>query len=448
METQLEGDREFWRAELLAGGHTAIPRWTIDPVAGVAAYQITFPDDLVAALRRLADGLALPLRSVLLASHAKVLSALSGQLEVVTGYVIAPGGLLPCRLSAAPKSWRNLLLTTYQVESELLSHSRFPVDKLRSELNLTGPYFETLIDFGGQACNLAEDTGMMTGFSHDRGQLVLKLTYRTDVLNADCASRIAGYYQKALAQIAADPDAEHGSQSLLSPEELQFQLEGLAGPRRELPNRRFHELFEERVRGHPGAIAAVHGDRQWTYQELNARANRLGRALLARGLRREAVVAVVTERSLDWMAVVIAIFKTGGVYLPIEPHFPADRIAATLIRAECRLVLTEPGSTTTLDEAIASLAGVKRLFISDAYEEGHADIDLDVDVAPGQLAYIFFTSGSTGSPKGAMCEHVGMLNHLYAKIDDLRLREGQVVAQIAPQCFDIFPCGRCFPRCW
>jgi len=318
-----------------------------------------------------------------------------------------------------------------------LSHGRFPVDKLRSELNLTGPYFETVIGFGGQTYNLAEDTGMMTRFSPDGGQLVLQLTYRTDVLNADCACRIAGYYQKALALIAADPDAWHGSQSLLSPEELQFQLEGLAGPRRELPNRRFHELFEERVRGHPGAIAAVHGDRQWTYQELNARANRLGRALLARGLRREAVVAVVTERSLDWMAVVIAIFKTGGVYLPIEPHFPADRIAATLIRAECRLVLTEPGSTTTLDEAIASLAGVKRLFISDAYEEGHTDIDLDVDVAPGQLAYIFFTSGSTGSPKGAMCEHVGMLNHLYAKIDDLRLREGQVVAQIAPQCFDI-----------
>ena len=91
-------------------------------------------------------------------------------------------------------------------------------------------------------------------------------------------------------------------------------------------------------------------------RELNARANRLARALLARGLRREGVVAVVTERNLDWMAAVLAVFKAGGVYLPIEPHFPADRIATTLARAGCALVLTEPGSTATLDEAAGHAA--------------------------------------------------------------------------------------------
>ena len=191
------------------------------------------------------------------------------------------------------------------------------------------------------------------------------------------------------------------------------------------------------MRAHPDAVAAVHGDRQWTYRELNARANRLGRALLARGLRREGVVAVVTERNLDWMAAVLAVFKAGGVYLPIEPHFPADRIATTLSRAGCRLVLTEPGSTATLDQALDSLPGVRALVVDAAYEEGHADGDLGVAVAPDQLAYIYFTSGSTGEPKGAMCEHAGMLNHLYAKIDDLGIGEGQVVAQTAPQCFDI-----------
>ena len=271
---------------------------------------------------------------------------------------------------------------------------------------------------------------------------MLRLRYRSEVIDADCAARIAGYHLTALALIAADPDAEHGRQSLLSAEELHFQLEGLAGPRRELPDRRFHELFEQEVRAHPDAVAAVHGDRQWTYRELNARANRLGRALLARGLRREGVVAVVTERNLDWMAAVLAVFKAGGVYLPIEPHFPADRIATTLSRAECGLVLTEPGSTTTLDLALDSLSGVRTLvpetiLVDAAYEEDHADGDLGVGVAPDQLAYIYFTSGSTGEPKGAMCEHAGMLNHLYAKIDDLEIGEGQVVAQTAPQCFDI-----------
>ena len=146
---------------------------------------------------------------------------------------------------------------------------------------------------------------------------------------------------------------------------------------------------------------------------------------------------MVTERNLDWMAAVLAVFKAGGVYLPIEPHFPADRIAITLSRAGCELVLTEVGSTATLGQALDSLTGIQTLFVETAYQENHADGDLGTDVAPDQLAYIYFTSGSTGEPKGAMCEHAGMLNHLYAKIDDLEIGAGQVVAQTAPQCFDI-----------
>jgi amino acid adenylation domain-containing protein len=198
-----------------------------------------------------------------------------------------------------------------------------------------------------------------------------------------------------------------------------------------------HELFERRVRAHPDAVAAVHGDREWSYRELNARANRLGRALVARGLRREGVVAVVMERNLDWMATVLAIFKAGGVYLPLEPHFPPGRIAAALARAQCGLVLTEHGSTTTLDQALESLPHVARLFVEDAYAEDHADGNLGVEVGADQLAYILFTSGSTGEPKGAMCEHAGMLNHIYAKLDDLEVGEGEVIPQTGPQCFDI-----------
>src|SRR5207247_6912722 len=160
-------------------------------------------------------------------------------------------------------------------------------------------------------------------------------------------------------------------------------------------------------------------------------------ALVARGVTRDRIVGVVTERNLDWMTAVLAIFKAGGAYLPIEPHFPIDRIVRTLSRAGCRLVLTERESTAMLDPALESLSGVQKLFIDAAYEEDHPDGDLGVDVTPGQLAYIYFTSGSTGEPKGAMCEHAGMLNHLFAKIEDLGIGDGDVVAQTAPQCFDI-----------
>ncbi|MFB9903203.1 non-ribosomal peptide synthetase [Allokutzneria oryzae] len=433
-----EAGREYWRGVLAAGGFTAVPRWTLDPVTGVAEHEAPIPDDLVARLRRLATELAVPLRTVLLAAHAKTLAALCGEHEVTTGYAAVEGGpALPCRLSTEPGSWRALLVDVHRVEAELLSHKDFPVDDLMSELGLTEPAFETVFAPATTTGDLAASTVLRVEITDHDGQLVLRLRYRTDALDADCAGRIAGYHLTALSLIAADPDAEHGRQSLLSPDELRFQLEGLAGPHRELPDLRFHELFEQRVRAHPGAVAAVHGDRRWTYHELNVRANRLARAMLTRGLPREGVVAVVTERNLDWMAAVIAVFKAGGVYLPIEPHFPAERIATTLSRAGCELVVTEPGSTGALSEALDVLPGVRTLFVDTAYAEDHPVSDLGVEVAPDQLAYIYFTSGSTGEPKGAMCEHLGMLNHLYAKIDDLGIGEGQVVAQTAPQCFDI-----------
>ena len=193
-----------------------------------------------------------------------------------------------------------------------------------------------------------------------------------------------------------------------------------------------------RWRLHPDAVAAVCGDGSLTYGQLNGRANRLARVLVARGLRGEGVVAVVTERNLDWLAAVLAIFKAGGVYLPVEPHFPADRIARMLTRADCGLVLTEPGSTTTLDQAL-EVAGRGPDAASSKRPTGRImPTAISASMSPpDQLAYIYFTSGSTGEPKGAMCEHAGMLNHLFAKIDDLGIGEGQVVAQTAPQCFDI-----------
>jgi amino acid adenylation domain-containing protein len=453
MDVQAETDREFWRHALVAGGFTAIPRWTLDPAPGTAEHEAKIPDELVATLRRLVDELGITASSALLAAHAKVLAALSGERGVATGHV-GPRRVQPllCRLTTEPDSWRTLLLATYRAESELLAHSDFPVDDLRRELGLTEPSFETVLDPTGldptaldstgldpsrTDGDIFQDTVLWVGISRADGQLALRVRYRTDVLDADCAARIAGYHLTALELIAADPDAEHRQQSLLSAEELHFQLEGLAGPWRELPDARAHQLFEQRVRAHPDRVAAVCGDRSLTYGQLNARANRLARALLARGLGREGVVAVVAERNLDWMAAVLAVFKAGGAYLPIEPHFPADRITKMLSRADCGLVLTEPGSTATLDQALDSLPGVRKLYIDAGYGEDHADGDLGVGVTRDQLAYIFFTSGSTGEPKGAMCEHAGLLNHLFAKIDDLGIGADQVVAQTAPQCFDI-----------
>ncbi|MFE4263684.1 amino acid adenylation domain-containing protein [Streptomyces sp. NPDC056883] len=455
MELNASTSREFWHGVLAAGsGFAPLPRWNPAPVAGVAEYETQVSAGRATALRRLADDLGVSLNCVLLTAHAKVLAALSGEQEISTGYVATAGGRpLPCRLTTGPGSWRTLLRQTHHTIAHLLANQDFSVDDLRHELGLTEAPFETVLDPTGIAGALPDadadanqapdssilpaDTALWTGIAHhDDGRLTLRLRYRTDVLDADCAARIAGYHLTALASIAADPDAEHAGQGLLSAEELRFQLHGLAGPRRDLPEHRVHEVFEQRVRQHPDAVAAQHGNRKWTYQELNARANRLARALRARGLHREGVVAVAMERNLDWLAAVLAVFKAGGAYLPVEPHLPAERIKAMLARAGCGLVITEPAATT-LRSAVASQPAVQLLLVDTAYGQEHAGTDLRIDVSPDQLAYIYFTSGSTGEPKGAMCEHQGMLNHLYAKIDDLEIGEGQVVAQTAPQCFDI-----------
>ncbi|GAA2729684.1 amino acid adenylation domain-containing protein [Streptomyces nogalater] len=439
----MEADRDYWSRVLTAGGATAVPRWVTEPVPGAREQETALPEEVTAAVRALVRRSGLPLSAVLLAAHAKVLAALSGERDVVTGYTAGVRGEpLPCRLTVPPGSWRALVTAAERAEAELLAHREFPVAGLRRELGLTEPPYEVV--FGPAGADGARpdethaDEGVLRIRWYDRGgRLVLRLRYRTDALDAGAAARIGGYHLRALALLAAGPDSDHGQQSLLSAEEVREQLEGLAGPCRELPDARAHELFERRAREHPDRVAAVHGERAWTYGELNARANRLAHALLERGLGPEDVVAVVTERDLDWLAATLAVFKAGGVYLPVEPHFPAGRIAAMLTRAECRLVLTESGSTENLDEALAAVPGAEKLPVETAYAEPHPDTDPGLPIEPGRLAYIYFTSGSTGEPKGAMCEHAGLLNHLYAKIGDLGIGEGAVVAQTAPQCFDI-----------
>ena len=428
--------RAFWHDVLTAGGVTTVPRWTLDPVPGIAAHETELPADLVAGLDRLSASVGVSRGSMLLAAQAKVLAVLSDEIDVTTGYVAAPGGdPLPCQVSTRGRDWRDLLEAAHRAVSALLPHTGFDVDSLRRELGEPRPSQQAEIDPRGDSAGPSKAGTIRVGLAESGGRLRLWLRYRTDALDADAAARIAGYHLAALTQVAADPDADHRQLGLLSTAERQLQLDGFAGPSRELPDQRLHELFEQQVRTRPDTIAAGCGDRTWTYRELNSRANRIGRALLDRGLRREGVVAVMTERNLDWLASVLAVFKAGGTYLPVEPHFPPDRVATMLSRSGCRLVVTV-AATPMLDAALESLSGIDVLRVDTAYEDVD-DGNLDVHVDADQLAYIFFTSGSTGEPKGAMCEHSGLLNHVYAKIDDLQIGPGQVVAQTAPQCFDI-----------
>ena len=211
---------------------------------------------------------------------------------MVTGYVALNGEPLPCRLMVGPGSWR-LLWHAASPSCSRTPASRSPTSA--RELGGAGPSFETVFDPVGGApagdVGLDGDTVLGVRLAEDGGRVVLRLRYRTDVLDADSAARIAGYHLAALTLIAADPDAEHGRQTLLSAEE------------RRLPDRRARRAAAGAA-GAPGPRAVraagagapgpdrghLRRRRRWTYAELNARANRLARALLARGLRREGIV--------------------------------------------------------------------------------------------------------------------------------------------------------------
>ncbi|MEV6032899.1 amino acid adenylation domain-containing protein [Nonomuraea sp. NPDC052116] len=429
---------------------TRLPFWTPHPQPGVAGHV----HDLREPAAAVAGRLGVPLGTLLLAVHAKVLSALTGEGELTVGFVPTSGGPpRACRVTVREGSWSDLLHAAGTARTRASAADGEAGSAFASVLDLAG--WEDHAGWDDHGAEPGDSgagdgrgawAGPGAGDDHDAAEPVLRIgldgcgggaqitvRYRRDAFDAPHAARIAGYHAVALERLAADPAADHDEAELPSAEELSLQVHGMAGPARELPDRRFHELFEERSRAYPDRIAAVCGDERLTYAELNRRANLVARALVAHGVGREDVVGVVTGRDLGWMAAVIGVFKAGGVYLPVEPGFPASRIEDMLVRSACRVVLTDGAGALTGGAA----AGVPRIHLADALSGGLPDSDLGLRVDAGQLAYIYFTSGSTGLPKGAMCEHAGMLNHLLAKIEDLGVEEGHVVAQIAPQCFDI-----------
>ncbi|MFF0749901.1 amino acid adenylation domain-containing protein [Streptomyces sp. NPDC004267] len=411
------------RRGVLAAG-TPLPGWSrqTPATAGTAGRRAALSPATASALRGRAGELSLSLDALALGAYARVLAALTGDGDVTTGYL--PDGAadpLPCRIAVPDAPWTALLARAADAAADAVRQP--PAEPVA---------FHTVYAAGRtpREPGLPEGTVLAVALTAgpDDG-LELALTHRTDALDEEQAGRIAGYLLGALDTIARTPEADHTDWHPVSDEEAARQREEFAGPRRELPDRRVHELFEEQARLRPSDVAAVHRDASLTYGELNRLANRAAHALRARGIRDESTVAVVMERHLDWLVAVLAIFKAGGVYVPVEPQLPADRVAYMMEKADCVLALT--------DRTAQGPAGTATETLDALLAEDRPDTDPGLPVAAGQGAYIYFTSGSTGLPKGVLCEHEGFLNHLLAKIEDLDVTEGRVVAQTAPQCFDI-----------
>jgi amino acid adenylation domain-containing protein len=183
---------------------------------------------------------------------------------------------------------------------------------------------------------------------------------------------------------------------------------GILLPMVEFPNPCTHELFERQVERDPNAVAIVCGNQSLTYRELNEKANQLGRRLRKAGVGPEALAGIALERTPELVIALLAVWKAGGAYLPLDPGYPRERLAFMVRDADACVLLTDtahrnlfPGAQTVicLDSDRSAIAR----------EDG---ANLARTAGPSNLAYVIYTSGSTGKPKGAMIQHDGLVNYL------------------------------------
>ncbi|OMD34668.1 hypothetical protein BSK56_33490, partial [Paenibacillus borealis] len=225
------------------------------------------------------------------------------------------------------------------------------------------------------------------------------------LFNEETAGRYLMHFVQLLSQITGQPEASIGSYELVTPEEKQQLLHGFNDTAAEYPwEATIHGLFEEQVEKTPHAVAVVYGDQQLTYAELNARANQLAWTLRGQGVGPDRIVAILMDRSVEMLVGVLGILKAGGVYLPIDPALPAERIRYMLGDSGAGVLLIQPGldpcgfEGTVLDLAEAGQAP--------------AGVNFALHATSGELAYVIYTSGTTGNPKGVMIEHRSVVNFI------------------------------------
>ncbi|MDP4142883.1 MAG: amino acid adenylation domain-containing protein [Bacillota bacterium] len=202
----------------------------------------------------------------------------------------------------------------------------------------------------------------------------------------------------------------------------------------------FCRLFEEQVLANPEKIALICGEKNISYENLNKNANKLARRLVKLGVTSDYIVSVFANRTIELVTAIIAIWKSGGAYLPLNPEHPIQRQHQIFEQSGSELILVSREFYSVVEETVNKLPVHKQpkfIVIEDEIEKEQSAENLQTLISQRDLAYVIFTSGSTGVPKGAMVERRGMVNHLYEKIKDLNITSDDHVVESASQCFDI-----------
>ena len=478
-EERAQEELKYWTVQLAGQESLELPADRVRPA--VPSYRggrerLELSEELTEGLKRISREAGVTLFMTLLATFKTLLYRYSGQEDISIGTLIAGRNrietekliglfinalVLRTDFSGGP-SFSELLKRVREVTLGAYMHQDLPferlVDHLRVERDMSrAPLFQVLFLYQNAPMKAFELPGitltpleyyngavgydLMLSVSDQDHALNIRLEYSKDLFADETIKRMLKHYSTLLKGIVADPEARICELQLLEEDErkqLLVDWNGAGGP---YPlHESFTRLFELQVKSTPDAIAVTCEGESITYQELNERANRLGWLLADFGIRPESTVALCARRSAEFLIALLAIFKSGGAYLPLDPAYPSSRLARVMEQAGCVAVLSGSDFNDNLTLALETMPPALRpnVYVIDDLLARESSIEnLSQSMNPNTLAYTIFTSGSTGVPKGAMIEQAGMINHLYAKITALGLSQADVVAQTASQCFDI-----------
>jgi tyrocidine synthetase-3 len=275
-------------------------------------------------------------------------------------------------------------------------------------------------------------------------KILFTIQYSTKLFKKETIQQFVTYFKKIVSTIAKEPVIPIWKIDILSEEEKNQLLYDFNNTAREYPqNKTLHQLFEEQVNRSADNVAVIFHDRKLTYKELNRNSFQLARILKQRGMKANGIVGIMLERSVEMIIAILAILKSGGAYLPIDPDYPQERIQFMLEDSSAKILLASPGAQVKtkqvkvkaeVEESFIDVIDISNFFSSSTSPSSSSTLPCEVN--PANLAYIIYTSGSTGKPRGVMVEHRSVVNLAFCQKRRFRITGEDRVLQFSSISFD------------